>query len=294
MRSPRTIRYADDFVVFCRTEEDAWNVKKRLTGWLEPKGLTFNEDKTEVVHLGDGFDFLGINVRKCSGKTLIKPGKEAVKRITERVREAARPLCQAPTEELVKHLNPVIKGWSAYYRGAVSWEIFSSLEHYVWKRMWRWAVRRHPRKSKQWILDKCWGKVLYPTREDRWIFGDKETGKCLCKFAWTNITRHIPVKGTASKDDPSLEEYWASRTRKRVHPQVDGANVYLAARQKGLCPLCGQDLIDGAGYEPDSVREWVATKLRWGLTADDRELEALKVYSEGPCGDTTVRYSPAA
>ncbi|MFD4635008.1 group II intron reverse transcriptase/maturase [Streptomyces sp. NPDC058284] len=256
LRSPRTIRYADDFVVFCRTEEDAWNVKKRLPEWFEPKGLTFNEDKTKVVHLDEGFDFLGFNVRKYSGKTLIKPSKEAVKRITEMVRETARSLCQAPTEELVKRLNPVIKGWSTYYRGAVSSEIFSSLDHYVWKRLWRWAVRRHPRKSKQWILDKYWGKFLYPTRKDRWIFGDKETGKYLCKFAWTNITRHIPVKGTASKDDPSLEEYWASRTRKRVHPQVDGANVYLAARQKGLCPLCGQDLIDGAGYEPDSVREW--------------------------------------
>ncbi|MDH2393864.1 group II intron reverse transcriptase/maturase [Streptomyces sp. HNM0663] len=256
LRSPRTIRYADDFVVFCRTEEDAWNVKKRLTEWLGPKGLTFNEEKTKVVHLDEGFDFLGFNVRKYSGKTLIKPSKEAVERITETVRETARSLCQAPTEEVVKRLNPVIKGWSTYYRGAVSSEIFSSLDNYVWKRMWRWAVRRHPRKSKQWIMDKYWGQFLYPTRKDRWIFGDKETGKYLCKFAWTNITRHTPVKGTASKDDPSLEEYWASRTRKRVHPQVDGANVYLAARQKGLCPLCGQDLIDGAGYEPDSVREW--------------------------------------
>lgn len=140
--------------MFCRTEEDARNVKKRLTEWLEPKGLTFNEDKTKVVHLDEGFDFPGFNVRKCSGKTLIKPGKESVKRIIERVRETARSLCQAPTEELVKRLNPMIKGWSAYCRGAVSSEIFSSLGHYVWKGLWRWAVRRHPRKSKQWILDK--------------------------------------------------------------------------------------------------------------------------------------------
>lgn len=42
------------------------------------------------------------------------------------------------------------------------------------------------------------------------------------------------------------------------------------------------------------VGEWVATKLRWDLTADDRELEALKVFAEGPCEDTIVRYTPAA
>ncbi|MFI5774662.1 group II intron reverse transcriptase/maturase [Streptomyces sp. NPDC051658] len=256
LRSPDTVRYADDFVVFCRTEEEAWGVKKRLAEWLEPKGLSFNEDKTKVVHLDEGFDFLGFNVRKYSGKTLIKPSKEAVRQIIGAMRDVAGSMSQTRTEEVVRRLNPMIKGWSTYYRGAVSSEIFSSLDHYVWKRMWRWAVRRHPRKSKQWVLDKYWGQFLYPTRKDRWIFGDKETGKYLCKFAWTNIKRHIPVKGRSSKDDPSLEEYWASRTRKRVHPQVDGRNVYLAARQKGLCPLCGQDLIDGAGYEPESVREW--------------------------------------
>ncbi|MFD3782316.1 group II intron reverse transcriptase [Streptomyces sp. NPDC058612] len=256
LRSPRTIRYADDFVVFYRTEKEARDVKKKLAGWLEPKGLNFNEEKTKVVHLDEGFDFLGFNVRKYSGKTLIIPSKEAVRRIIEKVRELARSMSQAPTEEVVKRLNPVIKGWSTYYRGGVSSEAFSSLDHYMWQRMWRWAVRRHPRKSKQWILGKYWGQFLHPTRKDRWIFGDKETGKFLCKFTWTNIVRHTPVKGGASKDDPSLEEYWANRTRKRVHPQVDGANVHLAARQKGLCPLCGQDLIDGAGYEPDSVREW--------------------------------------
>ncbi|WP_322725328.1 group II intron maturase-specific domain-containing protein [Streptomyces spongiae] len=149
-----------------------------------------------MVHLDEGFDFLGFNIRKYSGKTLIKPSKEAVKRITETVREMTRSLCQAPTTEVIRHLNPAIKGWSTYYRGAVSSEIFASLDHYMWKRMWRWAVRRHPRKSKQWILDKYWGKYLYPARKDSWVFGDKETGKYLCKFAWTRITRHIPVKGT--------------------------------------------------------------------------------------------------
>lgn len=256
LRSPRTIRYADDFVVFCTTEEEAWSVKKRLAEWLEPRGLSFNEDKTTVVNLDEGFDFLGFNVRKYSGKTLIKPSKDAIRRVIGKLRDTARTMGQSPTEEVVRRLNPLIKGWSTYYRGAVSSEIFASLDTYMFQRMWRWAVRRHPRKSRQWVMEKYWGQFLYPARKDRWIFGDKVTRTYLCKFAWTNIVRHTPVKGKASKDDPSLDEYWATRILKRVYPQVDGANVYLAARQKGLCPFCGKDLIDGAGYEPDSVREW--------------------------------------
>lgn len=255
LRSPATVRYADDFVVFCNTESEAVSVKRKLSEWLEPKGLAFNEEKTQVVHLDEGFDFLGFNVRKYDGKTLIKPSATAVRTVIAKLRETSRSMGQAPTEQVISRLNPMIKGWSTYYRGAVSGEIFTSLDHYVSQRMWRWALRRHPRKSKQWILDRYWGK-FQSASNDRWIFGDKETGKYLCKFAWTNIKRHVPVKGRASKDDPALEEYWADRSRKRAHPQVDGSNVYLAARQKGLCPLCGQDLIDGAGYEPDSVREW--------------------------------------
>ncbi|MYU25179.1 group II intron reverse transcriptase/maturase [Streptomyces sp. SID8352] len=258
LRSPRLVRYADDFVVFCRTEDEAWEVKRRITEWLAPRGLTFNEDKTRVVHLDDGFDFLGFNVRKYNGKLLIKPSKASVRRIKREIREKIKAMGQDRTEDVIRHLNPLIKGWATYYRGVVSKEIFGSLDHHVWRLTWKWARRRHPRKSRAWVVDRYWGRY-HSQRDDRWVFGDRETKRYLYKFGWTKIVRHIPVKGSASKDDPSLVDYWVDRTRKRKHPQADGANVPLAVRQKGLCPLCGLDLIDGAGYEPDNVRDWV----RW-------------------------------
>lgn len=97
--------------------------------------------------------------------------------------------------------------------------------------------------------------------------------------------------------DPGASSWTAARWEAYANDQ--GAYVSLVAvtarsnRQKS-----DQDPADWMPPSPEAqcryVGEWVATKLRWGLTADDRELEALKVYSEGPCGDTTVRYSPAA
>lgn len=255
---PRPVRYADDFVVFCHSEEEAENVKLVISEWLMPRGLTFNEQKTRVVKLEDGFDFLGFNVRKYDGKLIIKPSRDSIRRIKREMNARVKALRGAPAEQVVRSLNPLIKGWATYYRGVVSTETFASLDHHVWRLTWKWARWRHPKKSKAWIVDRYWGK-FHPQRNDRWVFGDKDTGRYLYKFAWTRIVRHIPVKGTASKDDASLSEYWASRTRKRKHPQADGPNVYLAARQKGLCPLCGLDLIAGAGYEPDDVREWA----RW-------------------------------
>ena len=69
------IRYADDFVVLCHSRQDALEVKARLASWLTPRGLAFNEDKTRVVSLDEGFDFLGFNVRRYRGKPLIKPAR---------------------------------------------------------------------------------------------------------------------------------------------------------------------------------------------------------------------------
>src|ERR1700682_1219102 len=79
--TPILVRYADDFAVCCHTRQQAEQVKARLAQWLAPRGLVFNEDKTRIVHLEDGFDFLGFNLRRYrrggrSGKLLIKPSQD--------------------------------------------------------------------------------------------------------------------------------------------------------------------------------------------------------------------------
>src|SRR5260221_4437529 len=79
-------------------------------------------------------------------------------------------------------------------------------------------------------------------RNDRWVFGDRDTGACLVKFSWTAIQRHVLVKGAASPDDPALASYWAER-RKKVKPPLDRYSLRLLSRQAGLCPLCGDHLL---------------------------------------------------
>ncbi|WP_462188445.1 reverse transcriptase domain-containing protein, partial [Frankia sp. CcWB2] len=79
--SPALVRYADDLVALCHSREQAEQVKARLAGWLEPKGLRFSEDKTRVVHISEGFDFLGFNIRRYSNdKLLTRPSKAAMNR----------------------------------------------------------------------------------------------------------------------------------------------------------------------------------------------------------------------
>src|SRR6266446_5948768 len=130
--SPVLVRYADDLVACCHTRQEAEQVKARLAAWLAPRGLAFNEDKTRIVRASEGFDFLGFNVRRYRSKLLIKPSKAAVRRVRERLASELRTLRGSNAMAVIAALNPVIRGWAAYYRGVVSSRLFGSLDHYLW------------------------------------------------------------------------------------------------------------------------------------------------------------------
>jgi len=253
--TPVLVRYADDFIALCDTREQAEQVKTRLTPWLASRGLAFNEDKTRVVHLDEGFDFLGFNVRRYGAKLLIKPSAGAVKRIRKRLSDEMLALRGANASAVIRTLNPIVRGWSAYYRGAVSTETFHSLDGYLWRLTYKWALYRHNRRSKHRIIDRYYGR-FHPSRRDRWVFGDRETGAFLVRFGWTKIVRHDMVKGRASPDDPAMTEYWAKRRRRaRDVPPIGRARLLLLRKQNGRCPICGGLLLH-ADHQPRSPEEW--------------------------------------
>jgi len=252
--SPVLVRYADDFVAICTSREQAEQVKERLTEWLRPRGLAFHEDKTRIVHAEDGFDFLGFTVRRYHGKLLIKPSAAAQRRIRERLRTEMLALRGANAVAVLRKINPIVRGWSAYYRTVVSSEIFTALDNHMWTLAYKWAKHSHPNKPKHWICDKYFGR-FNKTRKDRWVFGDRDSGAYLLKFSWTKIVRHQLVKGRSSPDDPTLGSYWAQRRRKGTPPPVDATTARLLQAQHGRCPICGGLLLH-ADHPPQSPREW--------------------------------------
>jgi RNA-directed DNA polymerase len=252
--SPVVVRYADDLVALCVSATQAQQVKDRLAQWLAPRGLAFNEDKTRIVRLEDGFDFLGFSIRRHrNGKLLTKPGKAAVQRIRSRLAAEVRALHGANAEAVINALNPVIRGWAAYYRTGVSKEIFSALDHHVWQLTYRWALRAHPNKPKRWVTARYFG-AFHPARRDRWVFGDRDSGRYLAKFSWTPIVRHRLVAGGSSPDNPALASYWAER-RRRGKPPLGPFLLRLLRLQKGRCPGCGGLLLH-ADHEPQDPDEW--------------------------------------
>ncbi|MGZ6670236.1 MAG: group II intron maturase-specific domain-containing protein, partial [Solirubrobacteraceae bacterium] len=278
--SPVLIRYADDLIALCHSRDQALEVKAQLANWLAPKGLVFNEDKTRVVCLEEGFDFLGCNVRRYRGKLLIKPSKTAQRRIRERLRTEMWSLRGANAPAAIKRLNPIIRGWGAYYRTVVSSEVFSTLDDYLWKLTYKWAVFSHSNKPKHWVIERYFD-MFNKARRDQWVFGDRDSGAYLHKFAWTRIVRHQMVKGAASPDDPALAEYWAKRRHKAPPPIIGTTSLRLFKAQNGRCPLCGAQLLP-ADDPPQSPREWkqwlAATRKAIIKTATKTRLRQFRAW----------------
>jgi RNA-directed DNA polymerase len=162
--------------------------------------------------------------------------------------------------------------------------VFNALDAHVWKLVYKWARFRHPNKPRRWVTARYFG-AFHPSRNDTWVFGSRESGFYLRKFAWTPIVRHRMVTGGASVDDPDLAAYWAQR-RRRNRPPLGVTGLLLRA-QHGRCPLCRGLLLD-AEHEPQSPQEWeqwlratrFATRKRalvaWGAgTPDERVVTRL-------------------
>jgi RNA-directed DNA polymerase len=251
---PAVIRYADDFLALCYSRDQAEQVRTRPAQWPAPRGLVFNQDKTRITHLDQGVDFLGFNIRRFpNGKLLTKPSNDALRRIRKRLSTEAKALRGANADAVIAKFNPIIAGWAAYYRIGVSKRAFAALDAHMWRLVYKWAGFTHSNKPMRWVKARYFGK-FNPARQDAWVFGSRNTGYYLRKFAWTAIVRHRMVAGTASPDDPVLTDYWATR-RRRSQPPLGTTTLRSLKAQQDRCPLC-RGLLLNADHEPQSPQEW--------------------------------------
>src|SRR5215208_1177243 len=165
---PVVIRYADDLLGICHSREQAEQVKARLSEWLAPRGLVFNETKTRITNFDTGVDFLGFTIRRFRGKLLTKPSNDALRRIRRRLSTEVRALRGANADTVIAKLNPIITGWSAYYRIGVSKRAFGALDAHLWRLVYKWATFSHSNKSKRSIIARYFGK-FNPARQDKWM-----------------------------------------------------------------------------------------------------------------------------
>ena len=159
-----------------------------IKDFLTDRGLELSDEKTLITHIDDGFDFLGWNFRKYEGKLLVKPAEKSIKKFTEEISIKIERGKAWTQEALIDNLNPIIIGWTNYYRHVVASEIFNKLDSRMWNMLWHWAKRRHPEKSKHWIVDKYWQNK----GNRKWVFStDKNELKHLSD---TKIVRHTQLE----------------------------------------------------------------------------------------------------
>jgi RNA-directed DNA polymerase len=197
------IRFADDFVITAESREIAERCKEIVVVFLKDRGLELSEEKTEIVHINEGFDFIGWNFRKFKGKLLIQPSKKAVAAITLMLSETVKSAKAWTQDQLISRLNALIQGWAMYHRHASSSRVFSKLDWRLSQMLWTWAKRRHNNKGKGWIATKYWQPTL--TRES--VFKSKR--QTLRNFSDTKIKYRKFLKLDAN---PYLDsEYFENR-----------------------------------------------------------------------------------
>lgn len=151
-----TVRFADDFIVTASDKDTLEKIKSMIENFLRERGLTLSKEKTVITHINTGFDFLGWNFRKYKGKLIIKPSHKSMCKITQRISAIIKENRTAKQEDLIRKLNEAIVGWANYHHSACAKKSYSTIDHRTWEMLWRWAKRRHPNKSKGWIVSRYW------------------------------------------------------------------------------------------------------------------------------------------
>ena len=176
--------------MLCETKKDAEAIVATLKGWLGTRGLKLNQEKTKIIHITEGFDFLGFNVRhyrdisrKTDYKLLIKPNRQAIKDIKLKIKQVWLKYQAQDVKTIVAKLNPIIRGWANYYKVGVSRKVFESLDSWMYIRARRYAKRMHPKKNEAWREKRYFGRFNLE-RNDKWVFGVFQSGIHLLKFTW--------------------------------------------------------------------------------------------------------------
>lgn len=237
--------YADDFIITGKTQEVLEEtIKPVVEAFLSERGLELSKEKTKITQIDEGFDFLGVNIRKYKGKLIIKPSKKSIKNFLDNIRKIIKSNPTAKTENLINQLNPKIRGWANYFRTVCAKKTFSYIDACIFRSLWKWTKRRHPNKSSGWLKKKYfWSHGLR-----NWMFYAKiSKGNNppiyldLFLMSSVAIVRHVKIRKEATPFDPRFTEYFKQRDccQNKTKPSAKYAATNLQVAQSKCVKLAG-------------------------------------------------------
>jgi len=246
------VRYADDFVLTCKSKEEAERIKGEIAELLDKEiGLNLSLEKTTITHIDEGFNFLGFNIRKYKerrkrskyhevGKLLIKPKKEKVITHLRKIKNTLDENKTAKQNAIIHLLNPILQGFAMYYRFAVSQKTFSKIMQELWYKLFIWAKRRHPKKTRNWIRKK-----YFTTYGRKWMYKSEDGKFTIIDIAKIPIVRFIKIRSgiRVHSNDKETIEYWKKREYTNALNQIYSWKIEkIYKRKKGLCAYCEQPI----------------------------------------------------
>lgn len=242
------VRYADDFVIMCESKKDAENMYTKLQPYLKDRGLQLEETKTRIVHITDGFDFLGFNIRRYitqqGNKLLIKPSKDSIIKCKTKISDIFNENNGQNVHKLISEINPIIRGYANYWSSAVSKMTYKEIDNYIFIKIRKYLRRLHTNKSGKWKTKRYFKPDIHGQSDDKWLLTDPINNNQIIKMNWTPIIRHVMIKHNNSPYDKNLKNYYIKRDIREFNRNNVSYRQKLAKKQKYICPLCKESIVD--------------------------------------------------
>jgi len=190
----RLVRYADDFVVMIAgTKAHAEDLKIEVAAVLATMGLRLSEDKTMIVDIDQGFDFLGFRIQRQTQRGSNKryvytwPSKKSLTSIRAKVKTITKQGTNQPLSAVLRQLNGVLRGWTTYFRHAVSKATFAYVHQFTWLRVVGWLRRKHRRANWKFLRRRYLANGWWPEHDGMALFDCRAVPVTRYRYRGTRI-----------------------------------------------------------------------------------------------------------
>ena len=198
----RLVRFADDWTLLVAgTRDDALTLREQAAQVLAPMGLVLSQEKTLITHIDEGVDFLGWRIQRHRKRGTDRyyvytyPSKKALRAAMTKVKTLCRQVnTNLPLDALLHRLNPLLRGWTAFFRPGVSSATFQYLRAYVWRRVIGWIRRKHPRISWKDLRRRYCGGGWWPRGQEAELFNTGAVRTTRYRYRGAVIPSPWPLK----------------------------------------------------------------------------------------------------
>jgi RNA-directed DNA polymerase len=228
------IRFADDILITARTMESAEKIMDILRAFIAVRGFTFSEQKTKIINLADGFDFLSRNYKYVNGLIHAAPSEAAVQKMEQSMRDFILPY-RGGQKNLIERLNRKLVGWANYHRITEAKPAFRRIDNTVKSLLLQLCEKLHPLLPRKKVISK----YFYKEANGEYVYTlENKPDVRIMRIAETILVNHKPV---GTKKNPYLDgEYYDKRTGRREIAAVTGKYKAIWVRQRGKCYYCGR------------------------------------------------------